>query len=77
MSDLTDPPETETTTTASDASDASSEEGDSEALDRAAESIREAKDAEGDVAASDDIRTRDDDLAGVNSEDPDGEGGHP
>lgn len=52
-------------------------EADRSALDRADESIREARDAEGAVAARDDITTLDDARAGVNSEDPDGEGGHP
>jgi hypothetical protein len=47
------------------------------ALDRAAESIREAQEAGGSVAAHDDITTRDDERAGEYSEDPNGEGGHP
>ena len=47
------------------------------ALDRAADSIREAREAEGGVAANDDITTRDDERAGEYSEDPGGEGGHP
>jgi hypothetical protein len=47
------------------------------ALERAAQSIREAQDAEGGVAAHDDITTRDDERAGEYSEDPNGEGGHP
>lgn len=47
------------------------------ALDRADESIREAKDAAGTVVAHDDITTADDDRAGEYSEDPGGEGGHP
>ena len=47
------------------------------ALDRAAESIREAQDAEGTVASSDDITSRDAERAGEHSEDPGGEGGHP
>lgn len=47
------------------------------ALERAAESIREAQDAEDRVAAHDDITTRDDERAGEYSEDPGGEGGHP
>ena len=53
------------------------EEDQGAALDRAAASIREARDAEGSVAANDDITSRDDERAGVHSEDPDGEGGHP
>lgn len=48
-----------------------------EALERSAESLREAREAEGTVAASDDITSRDDERAGEYSEDPDGEGGHP
>ena len=50
---------------------------DGEALERAAAAIREAHEAEGSVAANDDITTRDDERAGEHSEDPDGEGGHP
>lgn len=48
-----------------------------EALERSAASIREAREAEGTVAANDDITTRDDERAGEYSEDPGGEGGHP
>jgi hypothetical protein len=48
-----------------------------EALERSAESIREAQDAEGQVAAHDDITTLDAARAGEYSEDPGGEGGHP
>jgi hypothetical protein len=47
------------------------------ALDQAAESIREAHDAEATVAAHDDITALDDERAGEYSEDPNGEGGHP
>jgi hypothetical protein len=47
------------------------------ALDRAADAIRDAQEAQGSVAAHDDITSRDDDRAGEYSEDPDGEGGHP
>lgn len=47
------------------------------ALERAAESIREAREAGGTVAAHEDITTQDDARAGEHSEDPDGEGGHP
>jgi hypothetical protein len=72
MSDLTDTSETETTPTSPPA-----DAGGTEALDQAAKSIRDAKDAEGHVAANDDITTRDDDRAGEHSEDPDGTGGHP
>ena len=54
-----------------------SEGVDASLLDRAEESIREAHDAEGQVAAHGDITTLDDERAGVNSEDPGGEGGHP
>lgn len=46
-------------------------------LDRATESIREARDAEGTVAAHDDITSLDEQRAGEYSEDPGGEGGHP
>jgi hypothetical protein len=47
------------------------------ALERSAESIRDARDAEGTVAAHDDITARDDERAGEHSEDLDGTGGHP
>ncbi len=69
MSDQPDGPDPTTSATAGDDQDA--------ALDRAAESIREARDAEGRVAANDDITSRDDERAGAYSEDPEGEGGHP
>lgn len=62
---MTDQPNPETT------------EADQTPLERAAESIREARDAEGEVAAHDDITTLDDERAGIYSEDPDDEGGHP
>jgi hypothetical protein len=48
-----------------------------EALERSAEAIREARDAEAPVADRDDITVRDDERAGVYSEDVGGEGGHP
>ncbi len=63
---MTDQPNTDPTTDA-----------DETPLERAAESIREAKDAEGEVAAHDDITTLDDERAGEYSEDAGGEGGHP
>ena len=69
MSDLPDTDQPAPTT------DAGDDQG--EALDRAAASIREARDAEGTVAANDDITTRDAERAGEHSEDPGGEGGHP
>lgn len=47
------------------------------ALERAQEAIDDAQDAQGSVAAHDDITTRDDAVAGKYSEDPGGEGGHP
>jgi hypothetical protein len=67
MSDL--PSENEPETTLTDDHGA--------ALERAAESIHEAHDAEGRVAAHGDITTADDAKAGEYSEDPDGTGGHP
>ena len=74
MSDLpeTDQPKTDQPDTTTDAGD-----DQDDALARAAESIREARDAEGAVVANDDITTRDDERAGEHSEDPGGEGGHP
>ena len=54
-----------------------SEEGPTTPRERSAESLREAREAEGTVAASDDITSRDDERAGEYSEDPGGEGGHP
>ncbi|GAB2583839.1 hypothetical protein [Microlunatus antarcticus] len=48
-----------------------------DALERAAESIREAHDAEATVAANDDITTEDRERAGEYSQSPDGEGGRP
>ena len=79
MSEETDTSATETDTSETGPTPASppAEESDGEALDRAAESIRDAKDAEGTVAANDDITAQDDDRAGEYSEDPDGAGGHP
>jgi hypothetical protein len=76
MSDLpeNDLPETDQPETAT-AAPATDDHGD--ALERSAESIREARDAEGTVAANDDITARDDERAGEYSEDPGGEGGHP
>ena len=50
---------------------------DGAALERAAESIKEAEAAEGDVASNDDITVLDEQRAGAYSEDPDGSGGHP
>jgi hypothetical protein len=47
------------------------------ALERAQEAIDDARDAEGGVAANDDITTHDDAMAGEYSEDAYGEGGHP
>ncbi|SER08865.1 hypothetical protein [Microlunatus flavus] len=47
------------------------------ALERSAEAIDEAREAEAPVAARDDITTRDSEMAGEYSEDPGGEGGHP
>lgn len=47
------------------------------ALERAQEAIDEAQEAEGAVAAHDDITSRDDTMAGAYSEDPGGEDGHP
>jgi hypothetical protein len=49
---------------------------DDAALDRSAEAIREARDAEGTVAANDDITSRDDERAEEHSEDPGAEGSH-
>jgi len=69
MSDLPDTDQPVTTTPAGHDQD--------DALERAAESIRQARAAEGTVAANDDITARDDERAGENSEDPGGEGGHP
>jgi hypothetical protein len=51
-------------------------EDDGGALDRAAESIHEARDAEGAVAANDDITSLDEERAEVHSEDPGAEGDH-
>ena len=47
------------------------------ALERAQDAIDEAHDAQGSVAAHDDITSRDEAMAGEYSEDPGGEGGHP
>ena len=47
------------------------------ALERAQDAIDEAHDAQGSVAAHDDITSRDEAMAGEHSEDPGGEGGHP
>ena len=47
------------------------------ALERSADAIREARDAEGGVAAHGDITSADADHAGEASEDPDGQGGTP
>jgi hypothetical protein len=68
---------TEPDPSASNTDVASPDDEDGAALRRSAESIREAREAEGGVAASDDITTLDEDRAGEYSEDPDGEGGHP
>ncbi|MGI3784519.1 MAG: hypothetical protein ACRYG2_27480 [Janthinobacterium lividum] len=67
MSDLPSTSEPETTLP----------DDDGAALERAARSIREAHDAEGQVAANDDITSADEAKAGEHSEDPDGTGGHP
>ena len=67
MSDL--PSESEPETTLTDDHGA--------ALERATESIRYAREAEGRVAANDDITSADDAKAGEYSETPDGTGGHP
>lgn len=48
-----------------------------EALERSAEAIKDAREAEAPVAATDDITTRDDEMAGEYSEDSYGEAGHP
>ena len=78
MSDLPESTQPETSPSETDEPRVPEDVGDGgEALERAAESIREARDAEGTVAASDDITSRDDERAGEYSEDPGGEGGHP
>ena len=82
MSDVTETPEpeapaAETPEAETGPASPAPDEGGTGALDRAAESIHDAKDAEGAVAANDDITTRDADRAGDYSEDPDGSGGHP
>jgi hypothetical protein len=78
MSDLpdTDQPDPATDGPVPDAP-APDAQDDGDALGRASAAIREAHDAEGAVAANDDITTRDDERAGEHSEDPGGEGGHP
>lgn len=48
-----------------------------EALERSAAAIKDAREAEAPVAASDDITARDDEMAGEYSEDSYGEAGHP
>lgn len=53
------------------------ESDDGEALERAAGSIRDAKAAEGTVAANEDITSLDDQRAGEHSETPEGGGGLP
>jgi hypothetical protein len=72
MTELPDDIQPQTTT-----SGAPAEDDQGAALARAGEAIDEARGAEGDVAAHDDITSRDDARAGQHSEDPDGEGGHP
>jgi hypothetical protein len=75
MSDLpnSSEPETPVETTPENA------EGDDQgaALERAAESIDDAREAEGRVTANDDITTADEARAGEHSQSPDGEGGRP
>ncbi|HEY0237682.1 MAG TPA: hypothetical protein VGC37_03480 [Friedmanniella sp.] len=70
MSDPTDTPQSAT-------SPETTTDDQGAALDRASDAIDEAREAEGRVAASDDITSRDEAHAGEHSEDPDGSGGHP
>ena len=68
-------PDRETTTDSGTSAPTADDGGD--ALDRAAEAIHEARDAEGSVEANDDITSRDDERAEEHSEDPGAEGSHP
>jgi hypothetical protein len=72
MSDL---PETPTTESPADPSAPDDDGG--AALESSADAIQEAREAEGTVAAADDITSEDDDRAGEHSLDPDGQGGQP
>ncbi len=74
MSDQTDETQPEDT---SGTSPETTTDDQGAALDRASEAIDEAREAEGSVAASDDITSHDEARAGEHSEDPDGTGGHP
>ena len=81
MSETTDPSPTPEATesdrpSAGAPAEAAQDDGGA-ALERAQEAIDAAQDAEGTVAAHDDITTHDAALAGEYSEDPDGTGGHP
>jgi hypothetical protein len=71
MTDL--PSEVQPQTTA----ETTTEDDHGAALERAAGSIQEAREAEGTVAAADDITSQDEERAGEHSPDPDGEGGRP
>ena len=72
MSDQSDPSQPDTT----NAPPAVDDDGGA-ALERSSGSIREAREAEGSVAAHDDITSLDEQREGEHSEDPDGEGGAP
>ena len=72
---MTDQPGTSTTETTT--TNPPVEDADAGPLERADESIREARDAEGGVAANDDITSLDEQREGDASENPDGEAGHP
>lgn len=76
MTDLPDDPQPAATIDGTTTDEATADDQ-SAALDRAAGAIREAKDAEGTVAANEDITSRDDEHAGENSDNPDGGGGLP
>ena len=69
-------PEPEPTPASTEQPDGAGDDGGA-ALERSAEAIDDAREAEAPVAASDDISARDDEMAGEYSEDPGGEGGHP
>lgn len=71
------PAETQPDTTDASTDGPPADDDQSAALDRSAEAIREAKDAEGTVAAHDDITAADEDRSGEASQDPEGEGGMP
>ncbi len=77
MTDLPDDPQPTDPSTGTSADDPLADDDQGAALDRAAGSIREAKDAEGTVAANDDITAEDEDRAGEHSDNPDGGGGLP